>query len=455
MLIQNARVLVIDDIYDEVKRLLWTLNKNGLAFNYYKGDDHRELPHKPLKRVRFLFLDFVLGTDGQSDDNKIAALMNVIRKTVSVDNGPYIILAWTKHDTPQDNLFDLFKDKMIKSQGMPIPMAIINLEKRDCMNSLARIERNIRQKINDKQILEILLHWEAHAGSATGKVLKTLSDISKPEIKPGQSFDDYSSAWNAELERHIYWIAESSLGQNTRADRDMLIAAQISFTELFRDHIESVIKNETKPFRTLVRKIGLHKNRKYSANEKAHMNTSFLLISKDVDNKLQPGNIYKFDDVFERIKCERKDCYYNKIKLSRQQIVKEFFEGDLGKYPKNISLVKKAIPVLMEITPECDYAQRKWKNAKMVMGVLWPETLEGESSLNKKIKPKTGYISVPFSVKYKGEIYYLTFNAHHLFNVSFNIFNSVTPILKARKDLLVDIQHWFSGHISRPGKTEF
>lgn len=90
----------------------------------------------------------------------------------------------------------------------------------------------------------------------------------------------------------------------------------------------------------------------------------------------------------------------------------------------------------------------------MVIGVLWPESLEGESSARKKLK-SAGFIYESVPVEYNGEIYYLTFNAHHLFSVSFKLFTSVTPILKARKEFLVDIQHWFSRHMSRPGKTEF
>lgn len=450
MLLQNARLLVIDDKPDEVESLLQMLNKNGLAYNYYKGDDQTQLPETPLKGVRLLFLDFVLGTDGQPDNTKISTLMNVLKKTVSVDNGPYIILAWTGHG----ELLDLFKQNIVQSRDIPTPMAIINLEKRECMNDLPKIERTIKQKMNDKQILEILLEWEAHAKGASCEVIKVLSDISKPDIRQAQSYDQYSSEWNSKLERHIYRIAESALGKNTKPGRDMLTAAQFSFTELFRDQIETGIRNETQPFRQLTRKIYSHKDNGYSPSEQAYMNTSFLLIKGGVGRKLEPGNIYKLTDVFEKIKCERKDCYYNKTRLTKQEIVKEFYKGDIKNYPRKKPLVRKVIPVLIEITPECDYSQQKWKNARMVMGVMWPESLEGGASPKEKLRSGE-FIYSPIPVEYAGEIYHLTFNAHHLFNVSFKLFGSVTPMLKARKEFLVDIQHWFSRHMSRPGKTEF
>ena len=451
MLLQNARILVIDDKPDEVENLLRMLNKNGLAYNYYKGDDLTQLPDKPLKGIRLLFLDFVLGTDGQSDNTKISTLLNVLKKTVSIDNGPYIILAWTGHA----ELLDLFKDKMVKSEDLAKPMGIIDMEKRECMNDLQGIERNIRQKISDKQILEILLEWEAHAKSAAYEVIKALSDISRPDITTGQSYDELSSQWNTGLERHIYRIAESSLGQNVKPDKNLLTSAQFSFTELFRDQVETVIRKETKPFDQLVQKIYAHKNNGYNAREKAYMTTAFLLIRGKPDGGIQPGNIYRFGRVFDKVKCENNNCYFNKTKLTKKEIVMEFFNGELGSYGKRQTLIKSVIPVLVEITPECDYAQGKWRSAKMVLGVLWPEKLDDGSVVSNTIKIKAEFIYKPVPIEYNQKIYYMTFNAQHLFNVSFEIFDSVRPILKARKELLVDIQHWFSRHMSRPGKTEF
>lgn len=455
MIQHGTKIVIIDDKYDEVKNLLGILNKNGLAFTYYKGDEYAQLPDNPLSGVRLLFLDFVLGTDGQSDRNKIAVLMNVMKTTIAGENGPYIILAWTKHDTPHDNLLALFKEEIMKGTDVPKPMAIINMEKRDCMESLTKIRRNIKKNLNDKEILEILMYWENHAANASNEVLRTLSDISRPQATQGQLFDQFASAWNSQLERHIYRIAESSLGQNTKPDRQLLIAAQLSFTELFRDHIETIIRKGTKRFKKLTERINTHKGENYTPDEKAYMNTSFLLISRDLDETLQPGNIYRLDKISGKLKCENKDCYINKTKLTRRTVVSEFYDGKLVSYANKEELIKKAVPVLMEITPECDYAQNKWRHAKLVMGVLWPESAGGEASLDRRIKKTARYIYEPLTMKYKGEVYHLTFNANHMFNIGFSVFGSVTPIMKARKELLVDVQHWFSRHLSRPGKTEF
>ena len=114
MITRFTNVVVIDDVYDEVKPLFKILNHRGVGFVYYNGTDFNELPNQPLKGVRLLFLDFVLGTEGQSPRNKISTLMGVVKKAISEDNGPYIILAWTKHDIPEDDLLGLFKEEILK-----------------------------------------------------------------------------------------------------------------------------------------------------------------------------------------------------------------------------------------------------------------------------------------------------------------------------------------------------
>jgi len=454
MITRTADVIVIDDVYDEVKRLLKILNHRGIGFVYYNGTDYRDFPAKPLKGVRLLFLDFVLGTDGQSSRNKISTLMGVVKRVISEDNGPYIILAWTKHDAPADDLLTLFKEEILKDPQFPQPVVIVNLEKNKCMNNPATINNKLNEKFGDENILKVILYWENYARDALRDLLGILSDISKPVVTAGQSFDNYSANWNARLERHIFRIAETSLGRNIGADRNLLVAAQLALTVPFHDCAETLIKKNTRYNKELAEKIISHKDEQYNLTEKAGMNTFFLLASQEIDKDIQPGNIYKFNDVFRKIKCRNRKCYYNKIKLTKQGIAQEFFGGSIRVYGNKSALLKKVIPILLEITPECDYVQKKWKTANLVLGILWPESFGNTLSANSNAhKPDYVYKSLP--VKYQDEVYYLTFNAHRLFNIGFHVFDSVKPILKARKELLVDIQQWFSGHISRPGKTEF
>lgn len=449
MIKRTAEVLVIDDRKDEVEPLLKVLNKNGVGLCYYKGTDYSELPETPIEGIRILFLDFALGTDGQSERNKISVLMGVVKKVVSHNNGPYVIFAWTKHDKPEDDLLSAFKKEIMRDTDFPKPVVIINLEKNRCMNNLSEIAKNLKKVFSDKNILEVLFQWENNARGALRDVIKILTDISKPAVEPSQSFDDYSNKWNSELEKHFCKIAEMTLGKkNVKKDPKVLIAAQLALTQPFHDCVEKRIWTNSGRLKNLTSKIVGHLSSRHNPEERAILNTSFLLNCHDLGKDLQPGNVYLLSKVYTNMKCSKKKCHLNKVHLSKNAITGEFFSGKIDEFPNKAALLKGIIPVVIEITPECDYVQNKWKCAKMILGVLWPPEYE------RNIKDSL-FVFKPLLISFRDKTYYLSFNAHHILTLPFSVFKDLSPVFSARKELIADIQHWFSSHISRPGKSEF
>lgn len=448
MINRTTEVVVIDDVKDEVEPLLNLLNKQGVGLCYYRGTNLGDLPEKPIVGVRLLFLDFVLGTDGQPEKNKISTLMGIVKSVVARDNGPYVIFAWTTHNQPQDDLIGAFKKTIMNDKDFPKPVIIIDLEKNRCVNNLRLIRKRLKEVFNDKNILEVLFHWESNARTALRDVVKLLTEISRPAIVQDESFDDYSSKWNSEIEKRIYKISEMALGENIKEDKKLLIAAQLALTSPFHDCVERRIWGDPGKFKNLTTKIMSHKAESVSTQQIALLNSYFLLMSNDLNEDIQPGNIYHFNSVLPRIKCMTRNCYTNKLRIAKTKIIESFCQKNTSSDDKK-KIIKDSVPILIEITPECDYAQNKWKHAKCVLGILWPESFE--KSMNKKL----GYIFKPLPIICKDKTYILTFNAHYIFSFPFSVFKSVTPVLKAKKELLVDIQHWFASHISRPGKSEF
>jgi len=454
MINRTTEVVVIDDMKDEVEPLLNLLNKRGVGLCYYKGTNFQELPQKPIAGVRFLFLDFVLGTDGQSYKNKISTLMGAVKGVIAKDNGPYVIFAWTKHNQPQDDLFSAFKKAIMNDKDFPKPVFIIDLEKNKYMNNLRLIDKRLKEVFNDKNILEILFHWESNARTALRDVVKLLTNMSRPEVSSDESFDDYSSKWNSELEKHFCKIAEMVIGRNNiKKDKKILIAAQLALTYPFHDCLEKRVWADSEKFKNLISRIFNHLSKRHTLGERAILNTAFLLNCLDLGKILQPGNIYLVPDVYKTFKCTQKKCYVNKARLTKNMIAKTFFNGELKTYGNKKELLRDVVPVLMEITPECDFVQNKWKCAKLVFGVLWPQ--EHEKQLKSPQKTNTLFISSPLLIRYRNKNYCMAFNSHHLLTLDFSVFKDIVPAFRARKEYLVDIQHWFSSHISRPGKSEF
>jgi len=136
-----------------------------------------------------------------------------------------------------------------------------------------------------------------------------------------------------------------------------------------------------------------------------------------------PGNVYKIK-VGEERKRELLSTYFDKVpyKVSDYHFVE------------------------LEVSPVCDYAQKKWKKSRLLSGLIYPD-LE---------KIKTGdffYRNSPVIIlnknKYRIVFCYLIFKAHDIEDVE----GRGKPWFRIKRELLQDIVSGLSGHVNRPGIT--
>ena len=90
----SHKIVVIDDKPEEVASLIGTLSKNGIGVVYFTGQ-LEQLPLEPLSGIRIIFSDIDL-VESKDNKTKKSALLGVFQKVISPDNGPYIIVFWTK-----------------------------------------------------------------------------------------------------------------------------------------------------------------------------------------------------------------------------------------------------------------------------------------------------------------------------------------------------------------------
>ena len=115
-------MVIIDDKFEEALPLFRILSKDRVAVTFFSGRIE-ELPPEPFRDVRMVFLDIVLeGLEGADDKTRISTLVNVINKVVSKENGPFILVIWTKHPEFIQNI-----QKALKEAGFYF--LIVDLEK--------------------------------------------------------------------------------------------------------------------------------------------------------------------------------------------------------------------------------------------------------------------------------------------------------------------------------------
>ena len=459
MKLEETKIVVVDDRKEDVEKLLGLLNKKGVPFNYYyENADKNNLPEQPLKNVRLVFLDFVLGTDGQPEKTKIATLMNVLAKILALDNGPYIIMAWTLHNGAARNsdLISPFKVELFRNSGIPKPVAIIDLDKANIMRCMGDIDKKIKKEFNGNNIFEIIFGWECNGRIALSGVIKTITDISSESIGGvSLSLDDYSCRLRKAVEKNMRNFAVANSGQNLEEGNKILVDSQLPLCNIFQDQLEMEIKKQTPFLKNLSKRIYSAKRYKYIDSETAQMNTFFLFSSRP-EPPIRPGNIYEASSILKKLRVG------NRIKLEKTAFykikkIKGIYSSN-GNSPLNLKIkefTKRIIPILIEATPECDYAQKNWKGAKFIFGVLWPYKFADGTKTEEYLAQKDSKIFPKFLMKFNNEMYFFMLHSDYQCIFPLSPVKNVEPILRARKELLTDIQHWIAMHASRPGKTEF
>ncbi|MDH7554125.1 MAG: hypothetical protein QHH74_10735 [Spirochaetota bacterium] len=402
----NGRVVIIDDNIEEAMPLMNLLSRHCIPFTYFDGNKDN-LPEKPVDNVRIIFLDIQLeGMEGvQNEKTKLSALFNVIKKVIGDKPDLYIIIAWTKHD-------ELIPD--IKNEkSLPAPLLFLNLEKAKCKNKngeydLSIINSNLINEINNFGAFKFFLEWENIVHESAGRTVNEISSII--------TRDDN---WNQNINEVLRMLAEAYAGQ--QADNNFGLTAMLAINNLLLDIIENRIQNTKNNTSSIINNQTVNLN---NINKiKGELNRR-LLIANEQNNSVIPGNIYKNEF---SIKCNINNlCNNNNI------------TEELNKQENHI---------ILEVSPYCDYAQKKWKFHRILPGIIWPE------QYGNMIKKEAQYIYKTPLFLINDQLCFFVFDMRYLSSITFNSLNDKTSLYRFRKELVVDIQSKIAGHINRPGIT--
>ncbi|MCR4417762.1 MAG: hypothetical protein NUV92_08470 [Ignavibacteria bacterium] len=422
----NGRVVIIDDNIKEAIPLMNVLSKHHIPFIYFDGNKDN-LPDKPVDNVRIIFLDIQLeGMEGvQNDKTKLSALFNVINKVVGDKPDLFIIIAWTKHE----ELIDEIKNGLSSK-----PLFTLTLEKRECKKQNSEefdiniINEKLLEAIKKFGVFKFFLEWENIVHESAGRTVNEISSII--------TRDDN---WNQNIIVILIMLAEAYAGQ--QADNNHDLNAMLAINNLLLDIIENRIQNTSNNASSINNQTV---NLTFINRIKGELNRR-LLIANEQNNSVIPGNVYKNEF---SIKCDINNlCNNNRI-------------------PEELN--KQENHIILEVSPYCDYAQKKWKCHRILPGVIWPE------QYGNMIK-KADYIYKTPLFLINDQLCYFVFDLRYLASLPLendyidkNLLNRLKKILpcfdninlkdktslyRFRKELVVDIQSKIAGHINRPGVT--
>src|SRR5438445_1477037 len=95
----NGKVVIIDDVYKDVKDLMLALTKERMPFLFFQDVGGDDLPpkEKPIENIRLVFLDLDLGVGGINEMEMIRVvqgrLVRILKKKT-----PYVLVIWSNHE---------------------------------------------------------------------------------------------------------------------------------------------------------------------------------------------------------------------------------------------------------------------------------------------------------------------------------------------------------------------
>lgn len=451
----NGRVVVVDDkIEEEAIPLIVALSRIGVPVRFYTGELDT-LPEEPLNGIRILFLDIKLkGLEMfNNTDDLVNALRPVIERIVDKNNGPYVLIGWTKEPQHLKKLSEVLD---------PPPMLWLDMEKSSCMYDrkcdITKILPLLEKHMRKLDAFRLLFSWENMANDSAYQTVNALTSHCA-------SADDPNSA----LTELLWKLAKATLGKNIqdKSSAEILASAMMAFNGPFTDTLETNVQNSANYDKVLE---GISELSDAIIKDSPEVDASInakLHLAEPANNDVVPGNLYNvWDDlslsslksmIFQSIdpRClldsflQKKKAEGVKAQDADGRLLKTF-KTEFDEVNKNhrAEIVKLTTLYVLEVSPYCDYAQKKGIFHRLVPCVAWP------SEYNNLLKRQADYLYItPVFIHNKLR------ESSFCFVCDFRLFTSVSqetmdkrsPVCRLKQELIVDIQSRLSRHVSRPG----
>ena len=364
-------------------------------------------------------------------------LWNYLGNNIEEDNGPIIIVGWSKHNENLETLIRRINEAIPKIFFVPIQLEkedFIELKDDDTYDliegkSHTDILNVINEKLDKLDYLKLFLQWEKDQRYSIVKTLNNfISNDEKDKISGILGASLGKSVRTLSREEKTYAFYET-LNTILDDENDHINQGADAF-ELFDRITETDIKD-------------ISKELKYK------LNTKFMLSKNSSPTSIYPGNIFKIDEkYFDKFKEFEYGCKKNNFdKLLRGEILVpcKDHEGIGKKTAAYEDLLSKIQPIALEYTAFCDFAQNKTKKIKLVLGYIFPSEYE------QYLLSKTDYLYITNNFDLDGKIVKLVLNFLHTVSFQGTILSDLELLFRIRKEVLNHIQHRLANYISRPG----
>lgn len=503
----NGSVVLIDDKSSQATPIIKALSKKGISTTWYQGIDQDELPVTPIQNIRLAFIDLQLIEGDNNGHTIATRLVNILKKIIGKENGPYMLILWSLKDSlyGAELRNEIKKDlhsivpsciisidktacisRKINSDSDDIIDAVLkelkpSFDEQDLESIKSSIENNwiinedaeyevrpdaihtiesaIEKELKVAGVFHLFVLWENLVKKAANR---TVCDISNTIV-----MDKY---WESNMRDVFKRMGVARVGQNKVEENVLLRESVLTFMQSFSDNLESELKNEKFPDYISLKSDQLISMDIDLINFKLVKSDSNIAIYKQGKLFCEAGDIFKLKakveksetlklakpllDKYLSIPQSLNSSLHLESNPSQELIPGNIYTIEVSNEEKKLYLktyLKKCDEleldriqfIELEVSPICDYAQKKWKKSRLISGVIYPSYLEVNT------KDHLYGVEPIFYLEREGRK--IIFDCHLFKSLDHVIVKKREVKYRLRRELLLDIIAKVSSHVNRPG----
>ncbi|WP_217540319.1 hypothetical protein [Vibrio metschnikovii] len=453
-------IVLIDDDKDDLDTIQNSFVRMGypcFPLQYQRDDPENRsgIDHVNLDMIkpRIVISDLNLQELQKLDEKQLAGPIATVLQKLPL-NGPFILYFWSRNASTVEPVMKIIYERY---KDIPYPIHWGVLDKAQFKSGQLDLKEQVATIMKESRVFEALCNWECRVSTAAQKTTDSLFSLAR--VPEPSSLDNFKDKTTEKLQAMLAVIGNEAIGiENAAADPDAAI--ELGLAPVLHDHISSIRNKGYSDFwRDSVPSIGteipLDKKVATKLNSFCHVEEVCSDYSKGCRGVFLELAADVLVDPNKRKKIE------SRFGASLDTIIDEEFLVQIAK-ERQRALVRNETKIgFVEISAECDQAQKKTKLHRYVFAALTPlkYTPEGEATFelygkhNKK--SHNGIYRVPdISL---GEIDYML-------QLSFKYQIGSLPhenswlgnsLLRLRDQIMVDISFNCAQYISRPGIIAF
>jgi len=452
-------IVLIDDTESELDQLHKGFIKAGYPcfpikfvnddIENYSGIDHVKLD---FLNPRVVLIDLNLYENPKIDPTVLAGPIAEILKKV-IKDGPYILYFWSKNEKDAQGVIEVLTSRF---PNLKLPLEWGVLSKTEFLNDNEGLTNRISKLLEDNKMFYSLFNWENKIYTAAQATTDSLFNLAKPSTS--KDIDDFKEQTTTKLQAMIAAIGNETLGvRNAKEEPD--IAIELGLEPVLHSHIRAISEGSNPSmWIDAAQGVGTKLDASLYEDVKAQLNSFFHIEDlNDGSPKDRRGSWLEFKPEYFEDESNTSNIKKNLGRKIKALINEEFFDSSQGDSDKRSEAHSKIKLGFIELSAECDQAQRKTKMNRYFLSAMIPKEYENFTFFREGARDKAheGIYRLPNLIVNRQE-YIVKISFMYQFGAIPNSSKWLgRPIFRLKDQILSDISFKASQHASRPGIIRF